>query len=59
MKKICDGSRRRVLGKRHKLTSSDTGHMKAMCPVCNHVITVTRVMGVTEFPRHAARNPKK
>jgi hypothetical protein len=54
MNDLCDGSRRAVLGKRHKLQTSATGHMKAKCPVCQRVLIVARVMGVVEFPRHAA-----
>jgi hypothetical protein len=26
--------------------------MKAACPVCNRMLTVRRVFGVIEFPRH-------
>jgi hypothetical protein len=26
--------------------------MKARCPVCKRVLTVSRVLGTVEFPRH-------
>jgi hypothetical protein len=26
--------------------------MKARCPVCKRTLTVSRVLGVVEFPRH-------
>jgi hypothetical protein len=55
MNKLCDGSRRPVRGERHQLKTSTTGHMKACCPVCKRRLTVARVMGVVEFPRHERR----
>jgi hypothetical protein len=55
MESLCDGSRRPVRGSRHNLVTSKTGHMKATCPVCKKTLTVSRVMGVVEFPRHEAK----
>ena len=52
MDKICDGSRRPVRGERHKLKTSRSGHMTAVCPTCKRLLTVRRIMGVVEFPRH-------
>jgi hypothetical protein len=52
VKILCDGSRRPVRGARHQLKTSATGHMKARCPVCKRVMTVSRVLGIVEFPRH-------
>jgi hypothetical protein len=52
MDKLCDGSRRSVRGKRHLLETSANGHMEAICPVCKRRVTVRRVLGVIEFPRH-------
>ena len=49
---LCDGSRRPVLGERHYLETSASGHMRARCPVCKARMVVRRVMGVIEFPRH-------
>ena len=50
---LCDGSRRPVRGERHKLKTSPSGHMNAICPVCKRKVTVKRVLGVVEFTRHA------
>jgi hypothetical protein len=58
MYNLCDGSRRPVRGKRHKLKTSASGHMKATCPVCKRNVTVTRVLGVIEFPRHQAHEAR-
>ena len=52
VKTLCDGSRRPVRGERHHLVTSASGHMKARCPVCKRVMTVSRVLGTVEFPRH-------
>jgi hypothetical protein len=59
MDKLCDGSRRPVRGERHQLTTSPSGHMKATCPVCKRRLTVSRVLGVIEFPRHETPAPKR
>jgi hypothetical protein len=52
----CDGSRQRVLDKRHRLKTSVSGHMKATCPVCKIIVNVRRVFGVVEFSRHSAKS---
>ena len=52
MDNLCDGSRRPVRGARHQPKTSASGHMKAMCPVCGRLISVKRVLGAIEFPRH-------
>src|SRR3712207_8476497 len=48
-------SRRPVRGERHQLKTAASGHMKATCPVCKRRLTVKRVLGVIEFPRHEDR----
>ena len=55
MQDLCDGSRRSVRGARHELNMSDTRHMTATCPVCKRSLTIKRVLGVLEFPRHEKR----
>jgi hypothetical protein len=52
MDNLCDGSRRPVRGTRHQLETSANGHMEATCPVCKRRMTVRRVLGIIEFPRH-------
>jgi len=54
MNKLCDGSRRPVRGARHRHKTAPSGHMKATCPVCKRRLTVKRVLGTVEFPRHKA-----
>jgi hypothetical protein len=56
MKILCEGSRRPVRGERHQLKSTASRHMSAICPVCKQRMTVSRIMGTVEFPRHS---PKK
>jgi hypothetical protein len=58
MQDLCDGSRRSVRGERHELNTSTTRHMTATCPVCKRTLTVKRVLGVLEFPRHERREKK-
>lgn len=54
MKTLCEGSRRPVRGERHQLQSTASRHSSAVCPVCKQRVTVARVLGVMEFPRHRA-----
>ncbi len=54
MKILCEGSRRPVRGERHQLQSTASRHSSAVCPVCKQRVTVTKVLGVMEFPRHRA-----
>jgi hypothetical protein len=55
MKTLCDGSRRPVRGERHQLKSTASRHSSAVCPVCKRRVTVNKVLGVLEFPRHLAK----
>jgi hypothetical protein len=55
MNNPCNGSRQRVLAKRHCLNTSTSGHMKAKCPVCRAIVGVRRVFGVLEFSRHSSK----
>jgi hypothetical protein len=55
MKTLCDGSRRPVRGERHELKSTASRHSSAVCPICKRRLTVTKKMGVLEFPRHPVK----
>jgi hypothetical protein len=55
MKKLCEGSRRPVRGKRHQLQQTSSRHAQAICPVCRQPLRVVSIMGVLEFPRHPAK----
>jgi hypothetical protein len=55
MKKLCDGSRRPVRGERHEVKTTASRHSSAICPVCKRRMTVMRVLGILEFPRHLAK----
>lgn len=57
MENVCDGSRRPVRGKRHKLTTTASGHTEAECPVCKQRVPAREIFGAVEFTRHELDTP--
>jgi hypothetical protein len=55
LKKLCEGSRRPVRGKRHELQQTSSRHAQATCPVCQQTLRVVSMMRVLKFPRHPAK----